>query len=285
MRIFLAGATGVVGRRLLPLLVGQGHHVTALTRRTSDAESLRSLGAEAAVADVFDVEGITRTIRNAAPDAVIHQLTDLAAGGDGGREANAVMRRTGTRNLMDAALAAGVRRVVAQSVAWAYEGGDTPATERTALDFGASGRRSTSVHGVAALEEAVRDAPEWVVLRYGLLYGPATWFASGGPVARRARAGGLIADGDVSSFVHLDDAAGAAVAALEWPSGPVNVCDDEPATGREWVPVFCAAVGAPAPALATGRHAWARGADNRYARERLDWTPRRRSWWDGLGAE
>jgi nucleoside-diphosphate-sugar epimerase len=139
----------------------------------------------------------------------------------------------------------------------------------------------------------VRELGEWVVLRYGLLYGPGTWYAADGMLADRARAGELTADADVSSFVHVDDAASAAVAALTWPSGAVNVCDDEPATGRQWLPAFCASVGAPVPPDAAGtvtpgtggaavRHGWARGADNRHARKQLGWTPSRPSWRDGF---
>jgi nucleoside-diphosphate-sugar epimerase len=104
----------------------------------------------------------------------------------------------------------------------------------------------------AALEAAVREAPEWVVLRYGVLYGPGTWYSRGRLMARRASRGELAADGDVSSFVHVDDAAGPAVEALAWPSGFVNVCDDAPAAGREWVPAFCRAVGVAEPVAAAG---------------------------------
>jgi nucleoside-diphosphate-sugar epimerase len=126
-----------------------------------------------------------------------------------------------------------------------------------------------------------------VVLRYGLLYGPGTWYAPGGLMASAAAAGTLRADGDVSSFVHADDAAAAAVQALGWPSGAVvNVVDDEPAAAGEWVPVFCAAVGAPPPApiAAGGRTPWARGADNHYARKHLGWVPDHPSWRGGFSA-
>lgn len=284
MRIFLAGATGVIGSRLLPLLLADGHDVTALTRRTSDAEALRSKGAEAAVADVYDAEAITRTVRNASPEVVIHQLSDLSGGSS---EANAAMRKIGTANLANAALSAGARRMVAQSIAWAYQGGEGPADERTPLDLTARAPRSTTVRAVATLEETAQELPEWVVLRYGVLYGPGTWYAPGALMAEQALAGELVADGDVSSFLHVDDAVAAAVAALEWPSGAVNVCDDEPAAGHDWIPAFCAAVGAPEPEHATGagrRHDWARGASNRHARADLGWTPRHRTWREGFGA-
>jgi nucleoside-diphosphate-sugar epimerase len=282
MRIFLAGATGVIGRRVVPLLAGHGHFVTGLVRRPADADWLRGLGADAVVSDVFDRDGVRRAVGSAAPDVVMHQLTDLKGGNF---QANSEMRTTGTRHLVDAALAAGVRRVVAQSIAWMYEPGDVPAGEDVPLDLGADGSRQQTVAGVAALEAAVRELPEWVVLRYGLLYGPGTWYARDGLMAERATRGELAADGDVSSFVQVDDAAGAAVAALEWPTGAVNVCDDVPAAGREWVPAFCRAVGAPAPVtVATGRHGWARGASNEYARNRLNWAPEYPSWREGFAA-
>jgi nucleoside-diphosphate-sugar epimerase len=283
MRIFLAGATGVIGRRLLPLLVDRGHTVTGFVRRDADADWLRSLGAKAVRGDVFDADGVRRAVALAAPDVVMHQLTDLKGGN---RQANSQMRVTGTRNLVDAALAAGVRRVVAQSIAWAYEAGSAPATEDVPLDLGSSASRLRSVQGVAALEGAVREAPEWVVLRYGLLYGPGTWYARGGLMADAAARGELAADGDVSSFVHVDDAAGAAVDALAWPTGFVNVCDDVPAPGREWVPAFGRAVGVSSVPAASGgeRPGWARGASNEYARKELHWTPAWPSWRDGFAA-
>jgi nucleoside-diphosphate-sugar epimerase len=277
MRIFLAGATGVIGKRLVPRLLTEGHQVTGLTRRPVDAEALRAKGADAAVADVYDADALAKAVREAAPDVIMHQLTDLSSGNT---EANAAVRRKGTRNLTDAALAAGVRRIVAQSIAWAYEGGREFATERTPLDIGAAPPRLATVQAVATLENIVQEVPEWVVLRYGLFYGPTTWYAPDGLMARAK----LVADDDVTSFVHIDDAASAAVAALRWPSGAVNVCDDEPAAAREWVPVFCASVGAPAPEPVTGapRHDWARGADNHHARKHLGWTPQYPSWRDGL---
>ena len=276
MRVLLAGATGVVGRGLLPLLVEGGHEVVGLTRTAEGAEVVRERGAGAVVADVYDPAGLTAAVASAAPEVVVHQLTDL-----GGRDttANAEIRRTGTRHLVDAAKAAGVRRIVAQSISWAYEPGAGPAVESTPLDLGAGEPRLTNVLGVAALEEAVRELPEWVVLRYGLFHGPGTWYSRGGLMTTAP----LVANGDVTSFVHVDDAAEAAVAALSWPTGAVNVCDDEPAAASEWVPVFCRATGVRVPPPVEGRSGWARGADNRYARDHLGWVPRFPTWREGLG--
>jgi nucleoside-diphosphate-sugar epimerase len=270
MRILIAGSTGVVGRRLAPLLTDSGHEVIGLARS----------GAAWPV-DVLDRDAVAAVVRDIRPDVVIHQLTSLS-GGD--LAANARLRRDGTRNLVDAALACGVRRIIAQSISWAYEPGAEPATEETPLDRGAPEPRHTSVSGVAALEDAVREAPEWVVLRYGTLYGPSTWYARDGAMAQRAAAGRLPASGDVGSFLQIDDAAAAAAAALDWPPGAVNICDDDPAPAAAWVPAFCAAVGVAVPPVTDGRHGWARGASNHYARKQLGWTPRHPSWRDGFTA-
>jgi nucleoside-diphosphate-sugar epimerase len=273
MRIFLAGATRVLGRRIIPLLTGGGHQVTALSRRRDRAPLLESLGARPAVADAYSHDSLAQAVCAAAPDLVMHQLTDLSAG----RSAdNAVLRIRGTRNLIDAARAAGVQRVITQSIAWAYQPGAAPAREDVPLDLTAAGPRAVTVRAVAALEQASREIDSWVVLRYGLPYGPGTWYAPGGSQAAAARAGRLPATADVASFVHADDAAAAAVAAIGWPPGAVNICDDEPAPGTAWLPAFCQAAGAPPPA-ATGPAApapWARGADTHRARAELAWTPR-----------
>ncbi|MFD4668156.1 NAD-dependent epimerase/dehydratase family protein [Lentzea sp. NPDC058450] len=281
MRVFAAGATGVIGRRVTRSLVEQGHEVVALTRSEDEAAKLKAMDAEAVIGDVFDARQLAELVAAAAPDVLMHQLTDLR-GGD--RTANSRVRTAGTRNLVDAGLAAGVRRIVAQSIAWAYEPGDVPAAEHLPLDSAATGERHDTVAGIAALESAARELPEWVVLRYGLLHGPDTWYAPGGPMVAAALGGHLPATADVTSFVHVDDAADAAVAALAWPSGPVNVCDDEPAPGHDWLPVFCARAGAPAPSTPDlPRTPWARGADNAAARA-LGWRPRWPTWRESLGS-
>jgi nucleoside-diphosphate-sugar epimerase len=280
MRIFIAGATGAIGWRLVPRLIADGHEVSGMTRTAHGTELLRSLGAQPYLADAFAGEAVRAAVAHARPHAIIHQLTDLS-GGD--FAANAALRVNGTRNLVDAAHAAGVPRMIAQSIAWAYAPGDSPAGEHVPLDLEAGGSRAGTVRAVASLETAVAELHEWVVLRYGLLYGPGTWYAPDGARADDARAGRLMAADDVSSFVHVDDAAAAAAAALHWPSGAVNVCDDEPAASRDWVPAFCTAVGAPPPPAGSGGPAFARGALNTRARE-LGWVPEHPTWRTGFRA-
>ena len=289
MRIFVAGATGVIGRRLVPQLVAQGHEVTALTRRDhAIAEGVRTV-----VGDVYDAAGLREVVAAARPEVVFHQLTDLSS-----RDfaANSRIRHEGTRNLIDAALFAGVRRVISQSIAWAYEPGDAPAVESTPLDLDAADdRRRATVRAVAALEDITAEAPEWVVLRYGTLYGPGTWYTKGGAMADLAATGNLPTGPDITSFLHVQDAADAALAALDWPTGAVNLVDNDPAPASTWTPLFAESVGAQprtaflaAPASTTSaatapdRTPWARGASNAHARIDLGWSPAHPTWRTGF---
>ena len=178
-RIFLAGAAGVIGRRLTPLLLAHGHSVWGATRSPDNGEFLRKLGARPVVVDVFDAEALATAVLDAKPEIVIHQLTDLSAIDDPARRSgalarNARIRDEGTRNLVAAALKAGARRLIAQSIAWAYAPGPRPYGEDHPLDMNAEGDRGVSVRGVASLERQVLAASpiEGVVLRYGRLYGP-----------------------------------------------------------------------------------------------------------------
>ena len=288
MRVFVAGATGAIGRLLVPLLLQAGHEVTGTSRGAEGTARLRGQGAAAAEVDVFDAEGLRRAVANAGPDVVIHQLTDLA-GADGA--ANSRIRAEGTRNLVAAARAAGVERIVAQSISWAYAPGDGPADESVPLDHAAAPPRSQMVAGVRALEDTAAELGTAVLLRYGILYGPGTWYAPGGAVAAALGGdpsarflGGIEANEAVSSFVHVADAASAAVAALDWPAGPVNVVDDEPAEARDWLPVLAAALDRNAPEPSSGRQGWERGAVNGLARSR-GWTPAYPTWRTGFAVQ
>ncbi|HEV2640794.1 MAG TPA: NAD(P)-dependent oxidoreductase [Actinocrinis sp.] len=259
MRIFFAGATGAIGRLLLPQLLSEGHTIIATTRSDRGAQQLREAGAEAVQLDVFDRAAVAETVRAAAPDAVMHQLTAL---GELDFAANSRIRIEGTRNLVDAALAAGVERIVAQSIAWVYRPGNRPAAESEPLDRDAADPRGRTIAAVDALETASAELPQHVILRYGALYGPGTWYSRDEMVAGRLRRGEIPADDAVTSFVHVEDAAQAAAQALEWPSGTYNVVDDEPAAARDWVPVLAEVFGATVPEPTAGGQAWERGADN-----------------------
>jgi nucleoside-diphosphate-sugar epimerase len=206
MRIFLAGATGVIGRRLVPLLLRSGHLVTGTTRSTTRGDALRVAGVEPVIVDVFDAPALSQAVAAARPDIVVHQLTDLPPGLDPSRmnegiRRNARMRSEGARNLVMAALESGVSRLVAQSIAWMYAPGSEPHTEDDPLDLDAQGTRAITVGGVAALERLTLSSTpiDGVVLRYGHLYGPGT---------------GTDATSDVPRL-HVDAAASAALLSIE----------------------------------------------------------------------
>lgn len=280
LHIFVAGATGVIGRRVVARLSEAGHRVTALTRSPDKSPLLSSLGATPAIGDAYDPDRLVELVAQASPDVVMHQLTDLS---DLDSAANARLRHEGTANLIAASRAAGVHRVIAQSIAWAYAPTPSPAIESTPLDLDAAEPRHTTVAAVAALESAVQSVPDAVVLRYGMLYGSDTWFLPGQRHALAATEGRLAADQSITSFVHINDAVMAAVHALDWSSGLLNIVDDEPATGAEWVPDFCRFVGAPIPQPTDDRAEWAAGASNAAAK-RLGWTPAHASWCGNWGA-
>lgn len=217
-RIFLAGATGAIGRPLACLLIGEGYEVFGTTRSREKAAALAAAAVVPVVVDVFDASALAAEMDAIRPGTVIHQLTDLPPGLHPGRleEAlvrNARVRSEGTRHLVAAALAAGARRLVAQSIAWAYAPGPLPHAEDAPLDSGATGTRAVTVEGVAALERLTLGSPplEGIVLRYGRLYGPGT--------GRDAPAG--------EAPVHVDAAAHAALLAIGCAAlGAFNIAED-----------------------------------------------------------
>jgi nucleoside-diphosphate-sugar epimerase len=309
MRVFVAGATGLIGSRAVRMLLEAGHEVSAIARSEESAERLRELGAGVSLADVFDAELLRGTMAMAQPEVVMHQLTVLPDRLDASDAAelfaqNARMRVEGTRALVEAAAAVGVRRVVAQSIAFAYAPlGDWVVDESAPLFLDAPGAWGRSVGAVAELERQVLEARgmDGVVLRYGALYGPGTWHDSdGGTIASAARAGttAVIGDGGgMQSFTHVDDAASAAVAALDAQPGKYNVVDDDPVPAREWLPLFARWLGGPEPPtvsveeglerdgwIAVHRMTEQRGASNARARERLGWEPAHPSWRGELAA-
>jgi nucleoside-diphosphate-sugar epimerase len=306
MRIFVAGASGVIGRPLVRQLIGAGHQVTGMTRRESRAEEVRAAGATPVVCDVFDSRALGETVAAARPEVVVHELTALPAKLDvrerGVYDANNRIRTEGTRNLVAAARAAGARRLVAQSICFVYapvggpvKGEADPVVEGMPGEFGAS------VEATMELERRVlgADRIDGLVLRYGFFYGPGTSYAADGHQAaevRRRRFPIVGAGTGVFSFVHVEDAAAATVAACErGAAGVYNVCDDEPAAVRDWLGVYAEAIGAKRPMripklvarLVAGKEAAAfatelRGAANAKARRELGWAPRYPSWRQGF---
>ena len=205
-RIFLAGASGVIGWRLVPLLIEAGHHVTGIGRSVQSGDALRALGAEYRAVDVFDADALRKAMVTTRPEIVIHQLTDLPSSLDpalmqAAITRNARIRDEGTRNLIAGAIAAGARRIIAQSIAWAYAPGSPPYAEDDPLDIDAQGNRATTLNGIARLEVQVLNTPPLlgIVLRYGQLYGPGT--GRDGPTG--------------PSPLHVDAAAYAALRAID----------------------------------------------------------------------
>lgn len=223
-RILLAGATGAVGRRLVPILVEAGHLVWGTTRSAAKAAELEAAGANAVVVNVFDAEALSTAAREIRPEVAIHQLTDLPKDLDPALMGEAIARNArirdeGTRNLIEAAKWAGATRLIAQSIAWAYAPGLLPHGEQDPLDSAAEGARAISVNGVIALERQVLETPmDAVILRYGQFYGPGTGFNAAKPGAS----------------VHIDAAAYAALLAVDRGAGIYNIAEpnDQVSTGR-----------------------------------------------------
>jgi nucleoside-diphosphate-sugar epimerase len=307
MRVFVAGASGVIGRRLTPMLIEAGHEVTAMTRSEERAEALRRLGAEPVVCDVFDADALRAGVTAAAPEVVVHELTDIPPGFDPRKmeeemAGNDRIRTEGTRNLVAAAVAAGARRLVAQSIAFAYAPtGEGLKTEDDPLFDDAPWPWLRSVKALHEHEDVVTRTAEieGVVLRYGFFYGPGSGYAADGYYGRevKRRRFPIVGRGTgVFSYIHVDDAAAATVAALErGRPGIYNVVDDDPAPLREWLPVYAEALGAKKPRrvpkliarLVAGYYATSlatelRGASNERAKSELGWQPRYGSWRQGF---
>jgi nucleoside-diphosphate-sugar epimerase len=305
VRVFLAGATGVIGRPLLQLLLAEGHHVTGMTRSPEKADGLRAAGAEPVVADALDPEAVMSAVREARPDAVIHQLTAIPARLDPRRIERDFaltnrLRTEGTKNLVAAAQSAGAARILAQSVAFAYAPGPagTVHGEDDPLNMNPPTQFKGSAEALAALERTVLGAGG-LVLRYGYFYGPHSAISHtgsmGADVLRRRLP--IIGKGQgVWSFVHVEDGARATVSALaRGDCGAYNIVDDEPAAVSEWLPALAEALGAKRPyrvpafvaQLLAGDYAVAamtraQGASNERAKTELGWTPQHPSWRAGF---
>jgi 2-alkyl-3-oxoalkanoate reductase len=313
MKVFVAGATGALGRALVPQLVAHGHEVVGMTRSASKQDLVRSLGARPVVADALDPDAVAQAVASAEPEVIVHQLTALS-GKMSMRDARhpersvAVkmtnrLRTEATDHLLAAGRAVGARRFVAQSIAAFRFAGGPVQGEAEPLDPNPPAGLRTGLAAILHLERAVTRI-EWgegLALRYGSFYGPGTGFSlapdavMAAPIRKRRLP--LIGDGGgVWSFVHIEDAAAAtAVAVGRGQAGIYNVVDDEPAPVREWLPVLASALDAKPPRrvprwlvrLAAGEAAAvmmtdARGASNEKAKRELGWQPRYASWRQGF---
>jgi nucleoside-diphosphate-sugar epimerase len=310
MRVFVAGATGVVGRQLVPQLVASGHEVVGMTTRPEKSEMLRGWGAIPVVGDALDPESVGLAVSEFAPEAIVHQLTGLSGGVDPRHQERDMtltnrLRTEATDHLLSAGRAVAVRRFVAQSFAvgtFARTGGPVK-SEDDPLDPSPPRPMRATLDAIRHLEGSVVGA-EWtegIVLRYGAFYGPGTGLATEPPGEQaemiRKRRFPLVGRGSgVWSFTHVEDAAGATVAALEQGRrGLYNVVDDEPAPVSEWLPALATALDAKPPwrmprwlgRLAAGEGVAVmmtevRGASNEKAKRELDWRPRHPSWRQGF---
>jgi 2-alkyl-3-oxoalkanoate reductase len=306
VRVFVAGATGAMGRPLVPKLVAAGHEVTGMTRSESKTEAVRRAGARAVVVDAFDVDSLRAAVVEARPEVIVHELTALPDRIDF-RKADTYaatnrVRTEGTRNLIEAARAAGARRFVCQSIAFAYRmDGEGLKTEEDPLLSEAAGAFESGVRALREMEAMVLGSEQLdgLVLRYGFFYGPGTYYAEDGSSTQdvRRRRMPIVGKGTgVFSFVHVDDAADATVAAVErGASGVYNITDDEPAPMTEWVPAFADAAGAKPPRrvpvwlarFVAGKDVSnfaveLRGASNEKAKRELGWQPAHPSWRSGF---
>ncbi|HEX6570324.1 MAG TPA: NAD(P)-dependent oxidoreductase [Acidimicrobiales bacterium] len=309
MKVFVAGATGALGKQLVPMLVANGHDVVGMTRTEAKRGQLRSDGAQPVVVDALDADAVGRAVGEAEPDVIVHQLTAIPPKIDMRRFDREFaltnrLRTEGTDHLLSAGHAAGVKRFVAQSNASLYARSGGPIKREDApLDHDPPPAMQQGLAAIRHLEAAVTGAPwtEGLVLRYGWFYGPGTSIALDPPGSQiellRKRQLPIVGGGTgIWSFIHIADAATATVAAVEGgPAGIYNVVDNEPAPVSESLPVLAAAVGAKRPLrvprwvgrLAAGE--WAvvamteiRGASNDKAKRELGWQLRYPSWRQGF---
>lgn len=308
MKIFLAGATGVLGRPLVAALVEAGHAVTGTTRSPARTAAIEAAGATPVVCDALDRDAVLRAVADARPEVVIHELTSLPPRFielRKGTEATNRLRSQGTRNLVDAAVAAGTRRVVAESIAFLYTPAGPPvADEQSPTWTDAPAPFDATLDALLDLERIVTGtgAIEGVVLRYGALYGPGTWYAPDGDMTTQVRKRRLPVVGNGggrTSFVHVDDAASATVQAVsQGAPGTYNIVDDLPVSYADLLPEFAELIGAKPPrrlpawlvrrlagSLAVTSMTEQRGASNAKAKRELGWQPRYPTWRDGFAAE
>jgi nucleoside-diphosphate-sugar epimerase len=299
MKIFVAGASGAIGQPLVAELIRQGHAVTGMTHSDAGAERLRKAGATVAQVSAFDEAALVEELRRSSAEVVIDELTalpkhpsEMAAAAAGDRK----LRLEGGGNLLRAARAIGVRRYIQQSTGFFLKAGNGLADETESLAVDASPSVAAASRTYTELESRLFSDPkiEGVALRYGFFYGPNTWFHPDGASADQVRKQEtpIIGSGaGVWSWIYIDDAALATVAALNAPAGVYHVVDDDPSPVSFWLPAFARFIGAPPPPHISEEkarevagedaiyyHTRLRGASNKKARETLSFRPRRLEW-------
>jgi 2-alkyl-3-oxoalkanoate reductase len=302
MKIFVAGATGAIGRPLIPQLLAKGHEVVAMTRSPEKARMLAEQGVEPAIADVFDTDAVLAAISSAQPEIVIEQLTSLPQtytqeSMQAAATLNKRIRLEGGANVLAAAQATGVRRYLMQSIAFWAVPGTGLADEKTPLALDASPAVAGDAHTVTEIERRLLETPhlEGIVLRYGFLYGPGTWFFPDGDVAKQVRAQQFPIVGNgagVWSWIHIEDAAIATILAVEKGNpGIYLITGDRPLAVSEWLPAFARSLNAPPPPQVSVEDALQiggadavyygtqmRGASNAKAKRELNFQPRSLEW-------
>jgi nucleoside-diphosphate-sugar epimerase len=307
MKVFVAGATGVIGRPLVRQLREAGHEVSGTARSRQGTETIRGLDAEPVIVDALDTEALRRTVIESRPDVVINQLTKLPEKLEYKRPEETFGPTTELRGkagpaLAGAATEAGARRLIVQSVCFFYASSGKPVHDEDdpLIDLPPELPAAQGAIALEALERSTLETPgiEGVVLRYGFFYGPGSGYASDGAWAEDVRRRRLPVIGKgtgIFSFIHMDDAVSATVAAVERGSGIYNICDDEPARMSDWLPAYAKALGAKRPlrvpvwlaGLVGGRQAVRmatrlEGASNEKAKRELGWRPRYSSWRQGF---
>ncbi|HEV7998237.1 MAG TPA: NAD(P)-dependent oxidoreductase [Planctomycetaceae bacterium] len=298
MKVFVAGATGAIGRPLIAELIRQGHSVTAMTHSESNIQFLKESGVASAVASAFDAAAVERAVRQSQAEVVIDQLTSLPktpADMEAAQAGDRKLRIEGGGNLLRAAQACGVRRYLQQSSGFFLKTDAGLADESNGMATDASPGVAFSARSYAELESRLSSAVlEGVALRYGFFYGPNTWYNPDGACADQARRQEIpiIGRGEgVWSWVHIEDAATATVAALTAPAGVYNIVDDDPSPISVWLPAFAQSVGAPPLPHVTEQQAREAagedavyygtklsGASNAKAKKLLGFNPRRLEW-------
>jgi nucleoside-diphosphate-sugar epimerase len=307
MRILVAGATGVIGRPLVKALGELGHDVVGTTRSEERAQAIRELGAEPVVVDARDTDALRPAVIEARPEVVINQLTNLPQRLNYRKAAETFGPTTELRGTVGPALAgaaaeAGAKRLISQSVCFFYASTGKPvhSEDDPLVELPPESPAAKGTIALEALERSTLETPglEGVVLRYGFFYGPGSAYASDGAWAEdvRRRRFPIVGKGTgIFSYVHMDDAVSATIAALDRGSGIYNVCDDDPAPMSEWLPAYADALGAKPPrrvpawlaGIIAGKQAVAmatmlEGASNEKAKRELAWAPKYPSWRQGF---